>query len=115
MQPIVDGLTRQCAEHNVLVKQVELTTPLGRELARRHSVVGVPTFLVLDREGRLVRQMVGVQREADLKEAVAGLVSRPCPAAAVAPAPAEVAPCDTATLASGGAAGSGVTCEGTNL
>jgi thiol-disulfide isomerase/thioredoxin len=108
MQPIVDGLTRQCAEHNVMVKQVELTTPLGRELARRHNVVGVPTFLVFDQELRLVRQLVGVQSEAALKESVASLVTRPCPTEPAAPAPAALPPCDTSAVASGGAgAGSG--------
>ena len=115
MQPIVDGLTRQCAEHNVMVKQVELTTPLGRELARRHNVVGAPTFLVFDQERQLVRQMVGVQSEAALKEAVAGLVSRPCPTAAVAPAPEVLPACATSVVASEGASGTGVTCEGSPL
>lgn len=115
MQPLVERLTSQCAEHNVLVRQVELSTPLGRELSRRHHVVGVPTFLVFDQELRLVRQLVGVQSEAALKETVTGLVSRPCPAAPVAPAPAEVAPCGAAAVARDDAAGSGTTCEGKDL
>jgi cytochrome c-type biogenesis protein len=94
MQPIVDALTRQCSEHNVAVRQVEVGEPLGRTLVARHHVLGVPTFLVFDRDGALVKQMVGGQTEAALKDAVSGLAETPCPAANLAPPPVlEVPPC----------------------
>jgi cytochrome c-type biogenesis protein len=115
MQPVVDSLARQCSERGVMVKQVELTEPLGRELVRRHNVVGVPTFLVFDAHGNLVRQMVGVQTEAALKEAVADLAHTPCPQEQLAPAPAEVPTCATSTVASETTGAAGGACEGAPL
>ncbi len=81
MQPIIDGLKSECSAHGVVVRQVEIRQALGRSLVARHQVVGVPTFLVLDREGSLVRKLVGVQSEASLKDAVSGLATTPCRAA----------------------------------
>jgi cytochrome c-type biogenesis protein len=115
MQPVVDGLTRQCTERGVLVKQVELTEPLGRALAARHHVLGVPTFLVLDQDGRLVKQMVGVQSETALKEAVAGLARTPCPTEQLAPAPVELPACAATAVAGEGKGGVGSSCEGREL
>ncbi|HEY3358030.1 MAG TPA: cytochrome c biogenesis protein CcdA [Polyangia bacterium] len=99
MQPIIDGFARQCAEHQVLVKQVETSTPLGRLLGERHHVLGVPTFLVLDQDGRVVKQLVGVQTDTALKDAVSGLARTPCPAASLVAPPVEAVPPCAATPA----------------
>jgi len=98
MRPVVARLAEQCDEHGVSVVAVDIGTRRGRELARRYGVVGVPTFIVFDGSGRPLRTIVGVKSEAELKELVAPVVSRPCPEAAPAPLPEPVAPCQTAVL-----------------
>jgi len=98
MQPLIDGLTRECSEHRVLVRQIEVSQPLGRALVAQHHVLGVPTFLVFDRDGKLVTKLVGVQSEATLKHAVSGLAQTPCAVVGPSARSVEVVPsCSSAS------------------
>ena len=58
---------------------------LGGALVAQHHVLGVPTFLVLDRDARFVTKLVGVRSEAALEAAVRDLAAGPCPAGQYAP------------------------------
>ena len=67
MAPVVDEAERDCATKVVrlLVEESE-----GGDLARRHAVRAVPTFLVLDASGAEVRRLVGQQPVSALRDAL---------------------------------------------
>lgn len=67
VEPVVDGIAREVGSVAKVVR-VELPTEFGRAVAARYGVELTPTFLVFDREGRLVRtttlvDAAGVVRE----------------------------------------------------
>jgi hypothetical protein len=67
MAPVVDDAERDCAAK---VVRLLVEDPEGAELARRHGVHAVPTFLVLDGSDAEVRRLVGQQPSAAIREAL---------------------------------------------
>jgi thioredoxin-related protein len=57
-KPVVDRLERDLAGQ-ASVLRLSLWSSVGRELAARYGVRGVPTFLLFDGTGELVHHQVG--------------------------------------------------------
>ena len=55
---MVDGLEREL-EGQARVVRLSVLSPLGREVAQRYHVMGVPTFLMFDGQGELIDRQVG--------------------------------------------------------
>ncbi len=79
MKPTVDGLANECNGNRVLVRAVDVSEPENGHFSKRFRLVGVPTFLFLDREGGEVARLVGEQTERSLKQALSALRGEPCP------------------------------------
>jgi cytochrome c-type biogenesis protein len=79
MKPIIDRIAHQCHEKKVLVRTVNLSQIRNQGLARKYRLVGVPTFLFLDRDGHEVARLVGRQSEQGLKQALSALRGESCP------------------------------------
>jgi len=79
MKPIVDRVTHQCQENKVLVRTVNLSKNENRGLTRKYRLVGVPTFLFMDKDGNEVARLVGRQSERGLRQALSALRGEPCP------------------------------------
>ena len=69
MRPVVHGLEQQYGDR-VAFAGVDYYNQANRELVQQYRVVGHPTFVVLDREGQVVKQFVGYTPEADLDAAL---------------------------------------------
>jgi thioredoxin-related protein len=54
----VDGLEREL-EGQARVVRLSVLGKLGREIAQRHGVMAVPTFLIFDGQGELIERQVG--------------------------------------------------------
>jgi cytochrome c-type biogenesis protein len=67
MVPVIDDAERDCATK---VVRLLVEEPEGADLARRHAVRAVPTFLVLDAQGAEVRRLVGQQPAAAVRDAL---------------------------------------------
>jgi thioredoxin-related protein len=57
-KPVVDRLERDL-EGQAQVLRISLWSSLGRELATRYGVRGVPTFLLFDGSGEMIHYQVG--------------------------------------------------------
>ena len=57
-KPVVDRLERDL-EGQAQVLRISLWSSLGRELATRYGVRGVPTFLLFDGSGEMMHYQVG--------------------------------------------------------
>ncbi|MBN1658788.1 MAG: thioredoxin family protein [Anaerolineae bacterium] len=57
-KPVVDRLERDLAGE-MRVLRLSVLSGVGRQLAGRYSVRGVPTFLLFDRAGEMVHYQVG--------------------------------------------------------
>jgi cytochrome c-type biogenesis protein len=79
MKPIMNNLVTECDENGVRVMQVNLDLPENRHLVGKHRLVGVPTFLFLDRQGNEVARLIGKQSEDTLKQTLAVIRGEPCP------------------------------------
>ncbi len=79
MIPIVNTLRNECAAKDLDFRDVDVTTPEGKVLAREYGVSGVPVFLFLDAGGREVSRLVGYQPLPALEQAAAVLIGEQCP------------------------------------
>lgn len=74
MTPIVDGIKRKYRGRlNVVYVSMDHTD--GKELARKHGVVGTPTILLLDSEGHPVNVLRGFLPVPLVERAVEDLVT----------------------------------------
>ncbi len=51
---------------------MSVLSKLGQEVAQRHDVRSVPTFLVFDGQGKLIGRQVGLPDRGKIKALVAG-------------------------------------------
>ena len=71
-KPIVDGIERDL-EGTAKVIRLSVTNQVGNLMAQRYGVRGVPTIVVLDGDGQVIAQSVGLPDRADLVAQVKGL------------------------------------------
>ena len=67
----MDGLEREL-EGQARVVRLSALSQMGQEMARRHGVQGVPTFLIFDGQGNLIGRQVGFPNRGEIKALVAG-------------------------------------------
>jgi len=70
-KPIVDGLERDL-DGQARVVRLSVLSELGREVAQRYGVRGVPTFLIFDGQGELIERQVGFPDRNGIKTLVLG-------------------------------------------
>ena len=58
-KPIVDGIERDLKGRAQVIR-LSVISEVGSQVARRYGVRGVPTLILLDAEGNLVDQIIGV-------------------------------------------------------
>ena len=73
-KPVVDRLERDL-EGEAQVLRISALSGVGRQLAARYGVRGVPTFLLFDGAGEMVHYQVG-RLDADLVKAEIDLMRR---------------------------------------
>jgi thioredoxin-like negative regulator of GroEL len=70
-KPIVDGLEREL-EGQARVVRLSVLSELGQQVAQRHAVRSVPTFLVFNSQGNLIERQVGFPDRSRIKALVTG-------------------------------------------
>ncbi len=80
MIPVVNTLRNECAAKDLDFRDMDVTTPEGKVLAREYGISGVPVFLFLDAGGREVSRLVGYQPLQALEQAASVLIGEECPA-----------------------------------
>lgn len=83
MKPLMARLEEQCDRHDVRVEAIDVSRKENAHLIERYRLVGVPTFLFLDEEGREVARLIGEQTERTLKQALSALRGEECPGLAL--------------------------------
>jgi cytochrome c-type biogenesis protein len=78
MSTIVAAAEKDCSRHGVHVEQVDVATTAGRARASEYGVLGVPTFLFLDRNGGEVARLVGEQPQQTLIQSLEVLAGEKC-------------------------------------
>ena len=69
MQPIVDGLEKQYQESVEFVR-INASTTEGLEIFNTYSLLGHPSYLVLDETGKILWQSVGEQSVENIEGAL---------------------------------------------
>ena len=78
MMPVVQQVTREC-QGGVEVQQLDVSAAENRALTSTYRLVGVPTFVFLDGEGKEVARLIGRQSPDSLRQALAALRGEACP------------------------------------
>lgn len=79
MKPVLRRITELCDGRRVGIRVVDVAADGQQHLARDFRLVGVPTFLFLDRQGEEVARLVGQQSELSLKQQLSLLRGERCP------------------------------------
>ena len=66
MKPIVDGLEQQYAEQFVF-KRVNADIDDGPAVVQEYRILGHPTLMIFDAQGREVERLIGPQPEAKIR------------------------------------------------
>lgn len=74
-KPVVDRIERDLGER-VRVLRIGVMGDVGRQLAVRYGVRGVPILMVLDGEGEVVLAQAGVPRRGEILAVVEELVEQ---------------------------------------
>ena len=77
MAPIVARVERACGNDVPLV-HVDVGSAAGQRVAARYGIVGVPTFIAVDRTGDEVERRLGAQTEHDLTGLMQDLAGHSC-------------------------------------
>ncbi len=80
MMPAVNVLRNQCDGHPLEIRQVDVTSPEGRPLARTFGISGIPVFVYMDRDRKEVARLVGYQTLDSLRQAAEVVTGEECPA-----------------------------------
>lgn len=79
MIPTVNLLKHECSSHAVEFREVDISTPEGRILARTYGIRGIPVFVFVDAAGEEVSRLVGYQPLSALEQAMGVLTGEACP------------------------------------
>ncbi len=79
MEPVAGGVHGRCDGTRGGIRVVDVAADGQQHLARDFRLVGVPTFLFLDRQGEEVARLVGQQSELSLKQQLSLLRGERCP------------------------------------
>lgn len=79
MQPVVSEMQTTCAGKDVEIRQVDISLPENRHFVKKHRILGVPTFLMIDEKGREVARLVGEQPLSTLLQATSAMIGQECP------------------------------------
>jgi thiol-disulfide isomerase/thioredoxin len=79
MEPLMGELIAKCDNNGVSVNAIDVTEDENEHLIEEYRVVGVPTFLFRDAQGREVARLVGAQTEQALVQGLTALRGEECP------------------------------------
>jgi cytochrome c-type biogenesis protein len=74
-KPSVDGLAKDL-EGQIEVLRLSIMDDVGRQLAARYGVQGVPTFILLNGEGEVILKQAGQPDRASILAAVADVAGQ---------------------------------------
>jgi thiol-disulfide isomerase/thioredoxin len=78
MHPVVEAAKQDCSHHGIQTQQIDVSTEKGRQAAATYGILGVPTFLFLNREGNEVARLIGQQPLATLVQSLEILAGQKC-------------------------------------
>lgn len=79
MVPVVEQLKKDCHLKFVDVRQIDISEPQYRYLTTELNIVGVPTFVFINMEGKETSRLIGYQTVESLKQSVAMIINKSCP------------------------------------
>ncbi len=79
MIPTIGLLKNECSSRDVEFREIDISTPEGRILARTYGVRGIPMFVFIDAAGEEVSRLVGLQPLSALENAMGVLTGEACP------------------------------------
>ena len=72
---MVDRLEHEL-EGQARVVRLNVLDPVGSEIARRHNVASLPTFLIFDGGGNLIERQIGIPDRPRIKALIANPTSK---------------------------------------
>jgi cytochrome c-type biogenesis protein len=86
MKPIIEQLKKDCHMKFAEIRAVDISEPQYKYLATELEIVGVPTFIFINKEGKEISRLIGYQTIDSLKQSIAMIIDRPCPGTAASAA-----------------------------
>ena len=79
MAPTIEGLMTTCNGKNVDIRLVDISKPEYRYFKKKYRLLGVPTFVFIDKAGGEVSRLIGEQTEQTLLQQLSVMIGEQCP------------------------------------
>ncbi len=61
MVPIINAVGKNCTDKELSLIKIEINNPEAQELVKKYGILGVPTFIFLDKKGKEMTRLLGYQ------------------------------------------------------
>ncbi len=78
MEPVIEGMFKRCKDKKVSMEKIDVSRRENAHIVKKYRIVGVPTFILVDREGAEAARLVGMQSEATLYQSLAAVRGEQC-------------------------------------
>lgn len=78
MEPAVNTIFQRCDGKNIALRKINISKPENRGFINEYNVLGVPTFILFDRDGNEQSRLIGHQEADNLYRAIALLRGKQC-------------------------------------
>lgn len=78
MEPIIDKIFTKCDGNKINLKKIDISKSENLYLKNEFNIIGVPTFILLDKDNKEVSRLIGEQTENAIYQAIATLRGEKC-------------------------------------
>ncbi|MDA3864698.1 MAG: cytochrome c biogenesis protein/redoxin [Deltaproteobacteria bacterium] len=79
MEPLIKKIGKTCRGKNIEVRQIDISQSENKKFVKKYNLVGVPTFVFINQEGKEVSRLIGKQSKQNLLQAISALMGELCP------------------------------------
>jgi cytochrome c-type biogenesis protein len=80
MKPVVNEVQRTCMGKNIDIKVLDISKSKYSHLKKQYRLLGIPTFILFDKDGKEVSRLIGKQSKVSLLQGVSAIMGESCPA-----------------------------------
>jgi cytochrome c-type biogenesis protein len=87
MKPVVANIQSDCSGKQVDIKLIDISEPENRHYIKKYNIIGVPTFVFMDKKGDVAARLIGEQTRGALLRGISAVSNGQCEGMGMIPEP----------------------------